>query len=814
MKGNIESQRLWKVKPRADVPAEVATACSGQQYLAEALAQRGIKTFEHAQAFLDHRQYSPACASELAGVREGALLLKSALECGQKILVWGDFDADGQTSTALLVSGLQELALASEDVRWHVPNRMRDNHGVQPERLREKLEDPTWKPELLITCDTGIDAVQGLTLARAAGLRVIVTDHHDIPTGFGAYIPGENAALEPDSMSVEPDNIRQCVDVIINPKLMDASHPLATMPGVGVAYLLMLDLFSLFGRAEDAAGFLDLVAIGIVADVAEQVGDTRYWLQRGLAALNQSSRLGVHALLNSNRSKIGSLQTEDISFNLAPKMNAAGRMADASLSVELLLTPDPRMARQLAAKLYELNQQRKELTSQMLGEALAQLERNPNLKGQCSIVLANKSWHPGILGLVANQVTERFGLPSVLLQIQNDNIARGSARSVDGVDIGAGLAKCSELLKTFGGHAQAAGLSLDRSKLAAFRRSLDKALATQPVNGVNSSNLVIDKQLKLEEVNRQLWAQLQRLEPTGKGNPGFLCLSTNLAVENWRKMGRGDSTMRRFQVRQEGIAFPISAVWFRCPLDQAPKYPIDLVYTLRMNTFRGESNVELLVSRWRPHKQKKPAVSLPPPVFPFEIEDRRKVKPPPTPPRALRNSVWFGEGLHLEGGILKNRLELGNLNTEGCGEARHLVILTSPPSHQVMQILLKANPWKVVTLWAQEEMLPAATELPQIVLAMCRYAANHRKGEIEVPRMAARLGLTETVVKLCLNLLVEQGLIQTAGESVALVSPAKPSTVANSRAEQTALLSISEELQEIRSFRLLYRTEECQFLLA
>ena len=809
--GNMESQRLWALRPLVDVPAGVAAACSGQQYLAAALAQRGIGTFEQAKAFLDHGYYTPAAARELAGVKEGSELLKVALESGQKILVWGDFDADGQTSTALLVSGLKELALEENDIRWHVPHRIRDNHGVQPGRLQEKLEDPEWRPEILVTCDTGIDAVQGFALARAAGLSIIVTDHHDLPSGFGDYIPGKNAALEPDPGRLDEDNIRQYVDVIINPKLMAPSHPQATLPGVGVAYLLMLELFSLYDRTDGAEAFLDLVAIGIVADVADQIGDTRYWLQRGMAALNQSSRPGLHALLSLTRSKLGSLRTEDISFSIAPRMNAAGRMADASLSIDLLLTSDPGKARLLAAKLQGLNQERKELTSQMFGEALSQLERNPDLKGQHSIVLAHKSWHPGILGLVASQVTENFGLPSVLLQVQNDNIVRGSARSINGVDIGTALENCKDLLKTSGGHAQAAGLSMDRRNLPAFRRALDETLGSQAREGLNSSRLLVDRQLELQEINRQLWAQLQKLEPTGKGNPDFLNMSTNLTVEKWRKMGKGNSAMRRFQVRQQGNALPISAVWFRCPVDQAPPESIDLVYTLRMNTFRGDSQVELLVHSWRPHRLDVPAAYLPLPIFPFEIEDLRETPPPPELKSPLENSAWYGEGLRLNGEQVRNRFELG---LQGNKEVDHLVIWTSPPSRQVLQFLLKAKPWKKVTLMAHEESLPLATELPQIVLAMCRFASSHREGALEVPRMAAKLGLTETVVKLCLNLLVDQGKIRTAGETVALVSAPIPDKVANKRREKLILASLTEALQEIRSFRVLYRNEESQFLLA
>ena len=810
----MKSQRSWAVRPQSEVPAEIVEACSGHVYLAEALVQRGLRTFKKAQAFLDPAYYTPSPAHALAGVREGVALLRSALERGQKILIWGDFDADGQTSTALLASGLKQLARHEDLVHWHVPHRLRDNHGIQVDRLQELLDDPDWQPELLITCDTGIDAVEGLALARAKGLNIIVTDHHDLPSDFGKFTPGTNAALEPGPPHKGGSSIRPLVDVIVNPKLMAPSHPQATLPGVGVTFLLMLELYTQLGRAEEATAFLDLVAIGIVADVADQTADTRYWLQRGMSALNQTTRVGVHALLNSSsRTSLGSLRTEDIAFSLAPKMNAAGRMADASLTIELLLTQDLGRAATLAAKLNDLNDERKTLTEQMFDEAMAQLDRNPGLKGQHSIVLAHKSWHPGILGLVASRITETYGLPSVLLQIQNDNMARGSARSVEGVNIGAALEDCQAILNTGGGHAQAAGLSLEQSRLPAFRQALDKAVAKNTEHAANSGNLVVDRNLSLEEINRQLWSQLQRLEPTGKGNPEFLCLSTNLTVENWRKIGRGKSTMRRFQVRQSGNAFPTSAVWFRCPLQQAPTEPIDLVYALRMNTYRGNSKVELLVHSWRPHNQAVAEVIQPRKMLSYEIEDLRCETPPMAPRKDDVASIWYAEGLYLDREQLCTRYDVANPVKEEKEDVSHLVIWSLPPSRQVLRMLLTAKSWNRITLMAHEQPLPDATELPSIVYGMCRYAARACEGVLEVPRMAARLGLTETAVKLCLTLLVDQGLIQTAGETMTVAAPKVSAQTALTQAQRTGHQAIVEALQEVRSFRFLYRTEESQFLL-
>ncbi len=809
----MESKRSWAIRPRAEVYPEITEACSGQSYLAEALVQRGFKTFQQARCFLDPAHYIPAAASNLAGVREGAALLKAALEQGKKILIWGDFDADGQTSTALLASALKRLARREDDVHWHVPHRLRDNHGVQADRLQELLNDPGWQPDILITCDTGIDAVEGLALARASGLTIIVTDHHDLPPNFGQFELGSNPVIDPRPDSPQAMNIRFLADVIINPKLMGPGHVQSALPGVGVAFLLIKELYSLLDREKETTAFLDLVAIGIVADVAELIGDTRYWLQKGMAALNQTERPGIIALLKSSRANLGSLRTEEISYIIAPKMNAAGRMADASLTVELMLTCDPVQASALATTLNNLNEERKVLTGQILGEAMAQLDYNPGLKGRHSIVLAHKSWHPGILGLVASRVAEAFGLPAVLLQIQNDNTARGSARSIEGVNIGAALEECHKFLYSSGGHSQAAGLSLNQRLLPDFRQAFDKAVAAHTENADNSGDLVVDRNLTLEEVNRHLWNQLQRLEPTGKGNPEFLCLSTNLIVEKWRKIGRGNSSMRRFQVRQRGNPFPTSAVWFRCPLEKAPTEAIDLVYALRLSQYKDNSNVELLVQSWRLHNQRKAVDPQPQPEFPFQIVDLRDQMPPVSPGPANSASIWYAEGLHLNAKQLCTRYDLVSQASEESQAANHLVVWSSPPSRQVLGLLLNAKSWNRITLMAYEQPLPSAIELPPIIYSMCRYAARAREGALEVPMMAAKLGLTETIVKLCLTLLVDQGLIKTAGETVEIASAEVSTSVSSARAREAGQRAIVEALQEIRSFRVLYKKERHQYLL-
>lgn len=807
----------WHLRPRIPPSEDLLRACEGQIYLAEALAQRGLATGAEALAFLDPDHYTPAPAAAMIGMTRGATLLREGLETGQRILVWGDFDVDGQASTTLLTLGLRALATRPDQIRWHVPHRVQDNHGIQAERLRPYLESPEWQADILLTCDTGIDAIEGLARARAAGLTVIVTDHHDLPAAFADVETGTDPVLAhtPPPAGDDP-GIRTLADAIINPKLLPATHPQYTLPGVGVAFLLMQELYTQMQRAEEVQELLDLVALGIVADIAEQVQDTRYWLQRGLAVLNRTARVGLHALLQKSRASLGTLDTEDIAFSLAPKMNAAGRLDDASLTVELLMTGNPAEAQRLAARIDRLNRKRQDLVEQALAEVIDTLERTED-PGRHAIVLAHKNWHPGILGIVANRVTDMYRRPAVLLHIQEDNRARGSARSVEGVDIGAAIAACSPLLEAHGGHTQAAGVTLALDRLPAFRTALNEAIPRYS-DSDRQDGLHVDLEIGLGEINMALHAQLNRLHPTGRGNPEILLASTGLQVEALKRIGRARNHLR-FKVRQPGHPYAVNAVWFKAPITEFPTQPVDLAYTLRLNEFRGNRSLELLVKAWRPSRDAAPApaeAARGPTVHiaedqPFQMRDMRATTPLPVRTEATEDAIWYAEGLHLAPEDVSTRLQL-----QGPAATRHLVIWTAPPNRSVLRSLLDARPWQTVAVWACPTPEVSCPELLNNVLRMCRYAVKSRQGAVDLTAMAARLGLSESAIKLSLTILSSQDLIRIVGSRIAGLNEEQTAiaTWSDPRSAGPEAIRLEQALQEIKSYRFRFQREGLEQLLA
>ncbi len=785
----MSNSQNWSVHPPVPPSPELIAACGGGKILAELLVQRGIKNPDQARAFLNPTCYTPAPPTDLPGVEKAVALLNRALNARQRILIWGDFDVDGQTSTALLTQGLKQLARTSDQIRWHIPHRLQDNHGILPERLQVFLTDPDWQPDVLVTCDTGIDEVEGLARARAANLTTIVTDHHDLPPAFHDLEPGEDPVLSRTLFDEAPRRgsdagIRALADAIINPKLLPRNHPQFCLPGVGIVFLLMQHLYTTRGKPDEVLSLLDLVALGIVADAAQQVADARYWLQQGLVRLNHTGRLGLRALLDTIGKDPGALTAEDIAFAIAPRLNATGRLDDATKAVQLLLTTDQQEAMKLSWEMDKLNQKRRAMSEQQFQEAVELLDLHPDLMGKHSIVLARKNWHRGVLGITASRVAERHNLPTILLDIGQDGMARGSARSIARVDIGAAIASRKSLLANHGGHEQAAGVTMEAKGINEFRLALDHVIP-QFTQVDEHEVFAVDRVLSLDEINQDLYRELRALEPTGQGNPEPLFLSTNLIPARVKAL-KGGSHLR-FRVRQNGIPISRNAIWFRAPVTRFPPGEINLVYHLRLNEYQGRTSVEMLVQDWQASVPTATGPHSPSHVVSdamskaeaaFDIHDCRLSDSESSLLDIVGKANWYAEGQELTMDEMSPRD-----NLKGSPDSDHLIIWTIPPSSQVLHALLQDRPWKTVSVWARNKAEFNIRSLLQAVWSMCRYASNQRDGRIDILRMACRLGLSQEAIQLSLALLSQSGYIQQNGSQIKILTQDTKETSRNSSFE-------------------------------
>lgn len=719
--------RRW-LDPEPVSPSDALMAAVGDDpLLATLLLRRGLDDPDAAQRFLDAVQYVPAPAADLPDMQIAAERIERAIERGEGLLVWGDFDVDGQTSTALLVELLRNLG---GDVRYYIPQRQGEGHGVYVPRLAALLDEHP-ATRLIITCDTGIAAHDAVDLARGRGVDVVITDHHQLPP----TLPAAAAA--------------------VNPQRVPAGHPLRTLPGVGVAYKLAEMLYARAGRPAAAAPLLDLVALGIVADVALLTGDTRYLLQRGLDALRSTQRAGLRALAEVAGLTLERLDEGDIGFGLGPRLNALGRMGDANEAVELLTTGDESRALILARQLEGHNNERRMQTGLIYKAAVAQIEADAHLLDAAALVLAHETWTAGVVGIVANRLVEDFNRPVVLLVAAGD-VAHGSARSVAGCDITAALVQVERerpgLLRSYGGHTMAAGMSLETARIPEFRRALGRAVADQlGAAAAKAPALRIDAYVSLADLTLDLAARLGRLAPFGAGNPPVTLATLNVQLKAARALGRSGEHQRLIVEDADGIT--AEALWWRADLDSLPEGRFDLACTLRVSEFQGnpEARVEVLAARATTVVG---AVEIAPARRRIEALDYRHLDADEQQ-AALRDlpddALVWNEGPAPDGVAGVRRADLR--------PAAVLVVWNAPPGPGEWRAALAAVGPRAVALFAVDAGWDDLETFVRRLTGAVKVALSEREGRADMQRLAGALGQRAATVRAGLDWLAARGII-------------------------------------------------------
>ncbi len=641
--------RAWSEPDPIEVPQYLSATIGGHPLIAETLVRRGITDSREARAFIDPDLYRPAPASELPDLERAAGRIERALERGESIWVWGDFDVDGQTATTILVSTLTDLGAA---VEYHIPNRKREGHGINLPALKEIVAGGA---DVILTCDTGITAHEPIAYAQGHQVDVIVTDHHDLPS----ELPNAYA--------------------ISDPKMLPPTHPLRELPGVGVAYKLAELLCQRADRVGDAAAYHDLVALGIVADVAVQAADVRYLLQLGLDALRRTERLGLQVLMEIIELDSRWLTEEHIGFELAPRLNALGRLADATPAVEFLTTDDAERARVLAHELDGLNARRKMLCDQVFQGAETQIGRDPSLLERGALVLSHPSWPGGVIGIVAGRLAEKYHRPTILITARPGKLARGSARSIPGCDINAAIAAHGDLLERFGGHPMAAGLSIEPERIPEFRRALSRtvhdrceaALAEEPA-------LQIDGYVRLADLSLEFVEEVERLAPFGPGNPPLTLVTRGVSVKTHSGVGRTSEHLK--VVVEDEVGGTQTVLWWRGEQAALPEGPFDLAYIVRGSDYRGQRDVQVEWVAARPLEEAKAAAR--PDVETIEVVDHRGTHNPQLVLERVRTGrdtlVWCEGTSGVEG---RDRCALGLSDT--------LIIWTTPPGAPELRAALE-----------------------------------------------------------------------------------------------------------------------------
>lgn len=578
----------WRFAPHdRPVVTRLAKEMNCSPLLAQVLAARGVQSQQQAMQLYATKMTDLHDPALLPGVAEAADRIVSAIRKGRRITIYGDYDVDGVTATSLLWHCLK---LSGATVDYYIPCRLEEGYGLNVEAIRElHHEDPH---RLVVTVDCGICSLEEAALAKELGLELIITDHHTMTEEL------------------------PCAATNVHPRLPGSEYPFPELCGAGVAFKLAWAICQRLGDGTKASprmreylkSAVGLAAIGTVADVVPLIGENRILVRYGLATIVEKSMLGLSMLLkvaglNDNKE----LAAEDIGFGIAPRINAAGRLGQARLAVELLTTENRQRAAQLADYLDQLNKDRQKVERKIFKQAKEQIEENPHWLDARVLVLADDDWHPGVIGIVASRIAEHFERPAIMIAMNSETgVGQGSGRSYQGFDLHAALSACESCLVAYGGHRFAAGLRIQEDRLEEFRTAIGSDSAIELPEQSFSRDLHIDAEVSLHDLTHKAVKELDWLGPFGAQHtrPVFAAGNVEL-VEPPSKMGGGD---RHLALRVRDGNKVLRAVAFgkgdwADQMQQEIQGKFSICFTTNMNRFRGYETVELKLIDWQPQAQ-------------------------------------------------------------------------------------------------------------------------------------------------------------------------------------------------------------------
>lgn len=537
---------------------------------AQLLVNRGLVDKDAAFSFLNPDLKELHDPFLLSGMREGVDRLIKAVKADEKIAIYGDYDVDGTTSTALLHLFFRELGI---ETVCYIPERLKEGYGLNNDAIKGLAEAGV---KVIITVDCGISDIEVVAYASTLGVDTIITDHHEVP----AELPKAVA--------------------VIDPLKQDSDFPFTGLAGVGVAFNLVIALRAGFKEAGIIDGdgpnlkrFLDIVSIGTVADVVPLVDENRILVSYGLSELNNTTRPGLKALIDVSNARQGQITSEKIAFQLAPRINAAGRLDSAGVALRLIITEDEREARELAAKLDSENTARQSIEARIRIEATDMVEAAGCFEGDKAIVLSSDKWHPGVIGIVASRLVEKYQRPVALIAIDGD-VGKGSLRSVKGVDLMAGLTAAASTLERFGGHKAAAGLTVDKDRVEEFREAFIGYMNSNLTDEDLRPSLELDGDIALDELDSRFVAEIDKFSPFGRANEKPLLRASGAEVINSVIVGVKHLKLRICQNgrKRDAIAFGKASLH---PLKGA----FDIAFCPYMDEWNGVRSLRLSVKELR-----------------------------------------------------------------------------------------------------------------------------------------------------------------------------------------------------------------------
>jgi len=737
-------RRVWTYKEQSlgAISPALVEACGNQPLLAKLLALRGITEPDEAKAFLNLEDYQPTSGHVFEGMSLAVERIQAAIQREEPILVYGDFDVDGITGTAILMECLKEL---KANVSYYVPSRHTEGHGMHTGSLCRLVSSRQVK--LVITTDTGSSNFNEVSLLNGLKVDTIITDHHELPE----HLPPALA--------------------ILNPKLLPPDSPLAMMSGAGVAYKLCEILLG----PEKSEKLMDLCAIGTVVDLVPLLRENRYLVWQGLKILNRRKRLGIQALLEeAHINETAPLTEQTLAFTVGPRLNAIGRLSDASDGVNLLMTQDKDQARQLAAKLEQLNRRRRDMVEEGVLQAEKHLQRTGELAGEKAIILASPEWNQGIVGLVATKLIEKHSRPCFIGTVDADSQeVRFSARSINGFDLHRQISTLEDMFLRWGGHSGAAGFAIKLDELDRLKTRLFSLCRENIADELMSPRIEVDLKVSPEQVNTYLLDMVTQMAPFGQANPLPIFGMEKIMVDAQRLLGEDQRHLKLILNTPEKGRY-LEAIhwnWNQARLDTGEK--INLAFTIEENTYNGATKIQLLIKdlateikKADNHVMSKPQPALPSRPIPEtknNTEDMQWVDH-----RGRENMEGFlyqileqmPYRIYCEGTQHYFPIPLGpqhfctRLADGSAFQQGHLVLWDLPPDQDSLQSLLKTyRPQIIHLIGGKYQAIPMARSPREFLQGSLSVLMKLPETRISLSQLEALLSSSRNVVMTALGVL-------------------------------------------------------------
>lgn len=772
-------QKIWEIKEAREIPKELIDLI-GSTITAGLLVQRGIDTAEKAKDFLAPEKMKISKPDVFVDMKKSVERIDRAIQNNEKIIVYGDFDCDGVTSTALL---LKTLTYLGANVSYYIPTREYENHGLNTKALVKLIAKE--KAKLFITVDCAISDIEQVKFINSFRSDVIITDHHEAPE----VLPDAFAILNPKAAGALDEDLP-----------LDVIESLNCLAGVGVAFKLACALLEFYKKYDFVQELLPLVAVGTIADIVPLVGENRSFTASGLKLISSGKNAGIQKLLKIAGYAADNVNSENIAFGIAPRINAAGRLDTVESALNLLICENDAQLEVYAQTLDNYNKIRQNLSDTIFEEAIEQLQNQPPAN---SIILFKEDWNVGIIGIVASRLVEKFYKPVFLMtKDENTGFIRCSSRSVHGVHVQKLLEENSNLFEGFGGHAMAAGLYFDPKKTsfetvkAVLASAIDAIAAQTPFKPV----VHVDMELASGDLTFDLIQEIEKLQPFGACNENPVFAVKNLTLKQFNLMGQGKNHMKIFCTDISGREFECVR-WNHSKLNIPEGSKLDIAFYPKVNNFNGSSTIQLDIQDIKSESFKDDEPEL-------KILDHRKKTGIYDQicdyllTTKLKTAI-FSENKEITETLTRYKV-LGErlcdrINVPVCAQ---IMFFDYPPSKEVLEMICKKSQAKVLHFMNFENKKIDAEALLRKISGMLKYASNSRGGQISLNEISGFLGITPEASELCIDMFEALGMIEVSQRGSDLININFINALGYSKIKESELFdALVTELEKIYDFR-------------